>query len=79
MSRSANPGDLVAETRTAPKGSPVIPREPWLVWTERENEIPRRGHGDDALQQTLDHLRKRGDKIARVQLGNEVAVSEVRL
>ena len=59
--------------------SRVTPTEPWLVWTENEREVPRRGYGDDELQKTLDHLRKRGDKTVRVQMPNAIAISEVRL
>lgn len=39
----------------------------WTIWSERIVEAPRRGITDDQFRDTLDHLRRRGDKRVRFQ------------
>lgn len=36
----------------------------WIVTTCRDREAPRRGHGQEALDATLQHLADRGDSHA---------------
>lgn len=40
----------------------------WNITTEREKEGPRVGVGEDTLQQTIDHLRGRGDRTCVVHV-----------
>lgn len=47
----------------------VRKREPWVVHTERANEVPRRGHGPAGLYAVLKHLGERGDKTCTVDIG----------
>lgn len=51
----------------------------WLVWTSRDEEAPRRGFGQDALDATLSHLRSRGERRVKVQQTDIGPVVEVRL
>lgn len=66
-----------------PTSSASTPRrkttESWVIWTSDDSEQPRRGFGQESLDETLDHLRKRGDRKVSVQVTDVGPITEVSL
>lgn len=64
---------------------PVYKGEPWVIWTLRHTasggrqEAPRQGLGDYSFEQTVKHLRLRGDDAIEYQRGSIARVQRMEL